>query len=43
MQGGEMHLTVLAEALDFGLQQAADVYQLVHIAVTAEPQSTFTV
>lgn len=37
MQGGEMRLTVLATALDFGLQQAADVYQLMQVAFTAEP------
>ncbi len=35
--GGEMHLTVVAEALHFELQQAADVHQLVHVAFTADP------
>ena len=28
-----MHLTVVAEALHFELQQAADVHQLVHVAL----------
>ncbi len=35
--GGETQLTVLAEAVYFELQQAAAVYQLVHVASTAEP------
>ena len=43
MHGGETHLIVLAEALNFGLQQAADVHQLVHAAFTAEPWQIKTV
>ena len=37
MQSGDMRLTVLSAAVHFELQQAADVYQRMPVAFTAEP------